>query len=608
MEELVELMKGRGIKRFVHFHTDHWEPFTGSCGGEWGDMASENADVILRFIEETTNHPFFDKMTLFYNHPIRTSHHEVMDEDTKDMLYFEPIDDKFWERYEFAVRKVATDTNHEFQVHIHHEGVTTGEYFKWAHLPWKEEFKASTTNSERFERYLKISLQELHRIVDLDLEKWHFLHGVWALNASDTDVCNVNDEIEILIRNGCIGDFSMPAGRSWVNSTTLAPHTVIPNNVPKGYDTEKADIKLIGENISKENKRFLIWNQEIPYSHCSIDLYGNETIMEALENYIDTIALWIKTSPIIGDTAFIKTHAHTMNRFFWENGGERPYDFPDVIRLFSTLKSVCEQADVDYEKWTVSEVITYLEKYDGALTGAFNRLESNMLTEKSLIPEGVFEFCSLEILEFLLQEREANDGEIYQWYETRYISVGVGLSIIEREIAEFVLKKFGNSMRVVEVGAGVGQCSILLAACGVTVAPIEGNDNHFGMMERLCGKVADKYEILNRNFFPINGVYPEVSEEAIAGKPSILMFPSISWTQTKEEEEEAMKAMKMAKGIILGLTWHFRERSSEEEKQELIDRIMMEGFSEPEDIFSWDDWSFGFRPDRIVYMENKQGD
>jgi hypothetical protein len=143
--------------------------------------------------------------------------------------------------------------------------------------------------------------------------------------------------------------------------------------------------------------------------------------MEALENYMDTIALWIKTSPIIGDTAFVKTHAHTMNRVFWENGGERPYDFPDVIRLFSTLKSVCEQADVNYEKWTVSEVITYLEKYDGALISAFNRPKSDLLPEKSLIPEEVFELCNSEILEFLIQEKEANDGEIYQWYETRYL-------------------------------------------------------------------------------------------------------------------------------------------------------------------------------------------
>jgi hypothetical protein len=184
----------------------------------------------------------------------------------------------------------------------------------------------------------------------------------------------------------------------------------------------------------------------------------------------------------------------------------------------------------------------------------------------------------------------------------------MGLSIIERKITEFVLKKFGNSRRVVEVGAGVAQCSILLAACGVTVAPIEANSDHFEMMKRLCGKVADKYEVLNQNFFPFRGLYPEISEEAIAGKPSILMFPSLSWGQTKEDEEESMKAMKMAKGVILGLNWHFRERSSKEEKQKLIDRIMREGFSEPEEIFTWDDWSFGFRPDRIVYMENKQSD
>ena len=76
----------------------------------------------------------------------------------------------------------------------------------------------------------------------------------------------------------------MPAGRSWSRLNHKSPYTVIPNNVPKGYDEQEADIRMIEELGSTEN-RFLIWNQEIPYSHCSIDLDGSDAIAAALEDW-----------------------------------------------------------------------------------------------------------------------------------------------------------------------------------------------------------------------------------------------------------------------------------------------------------------------------------
>ena len=66
-DELVTLLKERGAKKFVHFHTDHWEPYTGNWGIS-GTESAENAESILRFIEETKNNPYFNKMSLFYNH------------------------------------------------------------------------------------------------------------------------------------------------------------------------------------------------------------------------------------------------------------------------------------------------------------------------------------------------------------------------------------------------------------------------------------------------------------------------------------------------------------------------------------------------------------
>ena len=371
IQELSKLLESKGVKRFVHFHTDHWEPFSGDWE-KWGEQASENADVILDFIEETEYHPFFDKMTLFYYHPVRTASRNE-DNIHGDLLDFMPQNPPFWERYSNAVRRVAQDSSHEFQVHIHHEGITNGDFFKFGHLPWPENQDTLAKDTERLERYIQTTLQDMRSVTGLPLKDWHFLHGVWALNASDTSVCTIVEEIELLIRNGCIGDFSMPAGRRIVDSTIKAPHTVIPVNAVKGYDLPEAEPKLIGEKPSTDEKRFLIWNQDIPFTHCTIDHHGSEWIADALEDWEDTIRIWIEGSPVIGDTAFIKTHAHTMNRLYWGDEIPRTYNSPSVLNLFTRFTEVCAAAGVEYAKWTVSEVMDYLLEFDPWLKHSLRR-------------------------------------------------------------------------------------------------------------------------------------------------------------------------------------------------------------------------------------------
>ncbi|MDC0055709.1 hypothetical protein OAJ94_01500 [Deltaproteobacteria bacterium] len=371
MEELVELMKNKGIKRFVHFHTDHWEPFSGNWD-QWGEEASENSDLILKFLEETNNHPFFNKMTLFYNHPVRTSS-SLTPNSNGDLLNFKPQNPPFWKRYTYAVKRVAQESEHEFQVHIHHEGITNGDFFKFGHLPWPEGHEHEKIDAARLERYIQATLADMMKIVPLSLDNWHFLHGVWALNASDLRVCTVVNEIEMLIKNGCIGDFSMPAGRRIVDSTIKVPHTVLAVNASKGYDLPEADGRIIGNVSDSKEPRFLIWNQDIPFTHCSIDHYGSKAISDALSDWYGTLKIWIENSPIIGDTAFVKTHAHSMNRIYWDEGSERTFNSPKVLKLFQSLMEICNLSSVDYVKWTVDEVIEYLISVDPSLKHSFSR-------------------------------------------------------------------------------------------------------------------------------------------------------------------------------------------------------------------------------------------
>jgi len=455
MERLVELMREKGVKRFVHFHTDHWEPF--SSWDRWGDEASENTELILKFIEETSENPYFDKMTLFYNHPVKTISLDEMDGGTDDLLVFEPQNPPFWERYQYAIRKCANETKHEFQVHIHHEGITSGEYFKFQNLNWPDGFEKTSIESRRFERYLEETLLDFWRITGLKMRRWSFIHGVWALNASDTDVCNINDEIEILMRNGCIADFSMPAGRGWVDSSTMEPHTVVVNNVPKGYDKPEAMVRKIGEKIPNMERRFLIWNQEIPYTHCSIDHYGSDLISNAIINWEDTLSIWIEKSPIIGDTAFVKTHAHTMNREYWKEGAFRTYNLPELMRLFQKLEEVCEQSSVRFEKWTVEEVISHIFRNDPKLNQVFERdpmLDIESL-DKKIVGIGKERMTSMGQL----------DGGMYDYYQSK-LDMGSVFDRDDEVIIRYILENYDREARILEFAAGIGQVTLALGSVG----------------------------------------------------------------------------------------------------------------------------------------------
>jgi len=55
--------------------------------------------------------------------------------------------------------------------------------------------------------------QTISREVGRRFDRWAFVHGNWALAASDPTICTVESELAIIMRHGGFGDFSFPAGR-----------------------------------------------------------------------------------------------------------------------------------------------------------------------------------------------------------------------------------------------------------------------------------------------------------------------------------------------------------------------------------------------------------
>ena len=211
------------------------------------------------------------------------------------------------------------------------------------------------------------------------------------------------------------------------------------------------------------------------------------------------------------------------------------------------------------------------------------------------------DLVSDEVLCFLRDEqREA--GDIYQWYKHRYIENNIGLSRIDKAIAEFVVRRFGATRTTLEVGAGIAQCSQLLALTGVRAAGLEASHSHFEMMKRLTARLAARFDPdLLKRFTAIRGAYPDDAAPYI-GERTIVIVPSLGSTMTPEQEIRVFDALKPADGVILGVRMFFRVRDQQEERDLLLRQIQDRGFGEAEEVLSWSDGSFGFMPDRIVYL------
>jgi len=362
---LGEILRKRGITKFVHFHTDHWEPYYPEIDSE-GTGIIDASNRIIQFISETEENRFFSKMSLFYLHPLPVNVNQDSWENHGDAFSFSTINPPYIRRYEHAMSMVSEISRHEFHVHIHHERITKSDYFAYEDMDIPPNIDREKLESERFERYLVKSVSEISRITGMPEKNWAFIHGVWALNASDCRICNIVNEIEILRRNGCFADFSMPAPPSRpVDSKHKFPHTVEISSGPKYYELESAKPRKICDTpppVSPD--RFLIWNCAIPSVECSLDYIGDDHKMGLIRDWQSKLKSWFSLAPVINGTAYIKTHAHCMNADYWEEGASRFYDWPPIMELFEKMEQICENMGVEFSSMTTNEVIRNLADSD----------------------------------------------------------------------------------------------------------------------------------------------------------------------------------------------------------------------------------------------------
>lgn len=355
---IADAMKRRGVRRMVYFHCDHFEPWR----DERGTISERNAADVREFAEVTSKLEYARRLTLFYKCHVPTT----MSSSPRswfaegDGLGFQYPTDEHFAITGSAMRHIAHETGHEIQVHVHHEYYIGND--KYCFIPtWSRSFFEQLNTPEldqlRFKLGLELTLKTIRREADIPLARWMFVHGTWALNASDPDVCSITNEIELLQQYGCLGDFTFPAGRRHCDPDYTEPVFVRPFTAPKGYNLKGAQAEpAFGNAGAAMAEKFFIWASVIKAGGSSIDHYW-DWVRKRSEDVGGWALDIVENSVVRGDTLFFKTHSHSMYMDYFDGDATpvHPHAYPGVRNLFGVILQAASEANVAVDYLTVSE-------------------------------------------------------------------------------------------------------------------------------------------------------------------------------------------------------------------------------------------------------------
>lgn len=356
---VAEAVRRRQIKNVVYFHCDHFEPWRDARGG----VSERNAADVVQFGDATGRLDFARKLTLFYKCNIPTtmnrSPRTVFME--RDQLGFIIPSERELRTTRSAMRHIAHETKHELQVHIHHEFFTGNNKYCLEPAATREFFKTANTkelDQQRFRLGLRLSLDLIRQEAEIPLKNWYFVHGTWALNASDQDVCTITNEIELLREQGCRGDFTFPAGRQHCDPDYDQPVFIDPVNAPKGYALPEANAEPAHLNtLAAERGKFFVWASEIDAKGSSIDYYWDH-VRRRCEDVKSWALELVARSVCCDGTLYVKTHAHSMYMYYFEGVSRvvHPHEHPGIQNLLCLLFDAASEAGASVEFLTASEV------------------------------------------------------------------------------------------------------------------------------------------------------------------------------------------------------------------------------------------------------------
>lgn len=366
-DPLAEILKRRGVTEVHYFHADHYEPWGGG-------LSVKSLSAVENFRRQTRNSPYGSKLSLFYS--VYLAHH--LDPGTNDdgesrrapndSVVFRRRSEQQDRQVTDAIRPLVSEDAHEMHLHVHHEWWTRNHsHFDSVVSNWVNAHSTNELDQARLDLFFSLATSLIANETGAPFDRWGFVHGNWALAGSDPRICQIENELSMIMRHGGFGDFTFPAGRSICDPRMEVPFTCLPLDVQRAYDLPEAQPTPVGRGSrTMQPDRFFIWNSRIKADHVSLDYYyaPNRDRFKQTEFMVEN---WLSNSVVIENRLFIKTHAHSMYSYYKlsEPDALIPHCYPDTVAIFERLARACDRADVELKFVTVNEVMDLLHSIDG---------------------------------------------------------------------------------------------------------------------------------------------------------------------------------------------------------------------------------------------------
>ncbi len=599
--ELGDIIERRGVRRVAYFHCDHFEP--------WHSPRPANTEAlvanILRFADESAANEFSRRLTLFYKPPIfcipNARARGAIRATPNDPFGFVPRPPFLEEAARRAMTGLLERVPHEVQVHVHHEEYT----YNTAHTDPRRIAAfllpdSHARDAARFELALKLGLDAARRETGLDLQRWFFVHGQWALNASDPSVCHITNEIEILLRNGGLGDFTFPAGRPGVNPILELPHFVRSVNAAAGYRQAAAEPEMAFGNAAAAQSKFFIWASPIRHRGSSLDYYSDHVVQDLADP--EGFARRILEQSFVADgSLYFKTHAHSMHPNYARSDGAVvfPHQHPGIHRVMGVLFDAASRTGASIDFVTASEVYDEFQIPRPPPADGFGLTAPIDTGGYAAAPPVFSDACApldytrevnsaatMLVLELLSSQRAA-----VAYYEAR-ARQGQILAPYELRLARALLEEPPFDA-VYEVGAGVAALTLCLALNGARAIGFEKDAVRAGIARTLLDRLRAAHPHIALRCEIRHAVAPD-GLRGISGENSALVFTNIAASITSSDLDELIVLAAGFRTIVVDLSRFFEPRDHSAQVL-LLDRFILAGWGQPAPISSASDTYWMFR-------------
>ena len=203
MTTLADIAARRGFRRLVHIHCDHFEPEVAIQKGVY------HPDKLAAYLRNM--YPF--RPSLFFMPSFCVMLRDDADSEIVAQRSDDPVvftDFSRGSQVSESLKVAKADGRCDIHGHMHHELWTKNECTGAKLVPrpqthldakqhrlrdWVQNDSTAAADSARFSLALELYLDWFATHIG-DMTDWCFVHGCWALQASDPTICTITDEIK----------------------------------------------------------------------------------------------------------------------------------------------------------------------------------------------------------------------------------------------------------------------------------------------------------------------------------------------------------------------------------------------------------------------------